>query len=196
MNPRLVLTRLLLLPVALLALVTGPIYGPGSLAETLVVSAGLMLLLAAAGGRIWASAYVIGKKNDVLITAGPYALVRNPLYLFSLLGFSGTGLAFGSVTLAVLFELVFFTTHWPAIRREEAELERLFGEEYARYRERVPRFLPRLGRRRTEAAASFEGTRFEVALRESMAIPLVFVLAEFVRWARVAGYLPAYFLLP
>ncbi|MSR22577.1 MAG: isoprenylcysteine carboxylmethyltransferase family protein [Gemmatimonadetes bacterium] len=196
MNLRLVLTRLLLLPPVLLALTTGSPYGNGSLLEALIRSAGLVLILAAAGGRIWASAHVAGKKNDVLVTEGPYSLVRNPLYFFSLLGFVGTGLAFGSVALAALFKLVFFTTHWPAIRGEEAELERLFGAEYARYRERVPRLLPRLARPHSGGTLSFETWRLDFALRESMAIPLIFVVAELVRWAKLSGHLPMYFLLP
>jgi protein-S-isoprenylcysteine O-methyltransferase Ste14 len=196
MNLRLRLTRLLLLPAGFLALATLPPYPDGSLVDTLVPAAGLVLLLVAAGGRIWASAYVVGRKNDVLVTEGPYSLVRNPLYFFSLLGFAGTGLAFGSLALGALLVLIFFATHWPSIRREEKALERLFGEAYGEYRARVPRFLPRIGRARSSGVVALDAERFRVALRECMAIPLVFVLADLLEWAKEAGALPVFFLLP
>src|SRR6185503_11217281 len=36
-------------------------------------------------GRIWCSLYIGGRKNFELIQDGPYSLVRNPLYLFSVI---------------------------------------------------------------------------------------------------------------
>lgn len=50
---------------------------------------GYLLLIAAALGRIWAFAYIGGRKNRELCQKGPYALTRNPLYFFSFLGVVG-----------------------------------------------------------------------------------------------------------
>lgn len=78
-----------------------------------------------------------------LVSAGLYSVVRHPQY--------------AGILLAIIGQLI----HWPTIptlalapfimwayvrlaRREEAELEARFGDEYRAYRASVPRFLPRL----------------------------------------------------
>lgn len=100
------------------------------------------LLAVAAFGRLWCAAFIAGRKNSVLVVEGPYALMRNPLYFFSLLGFIGAGLAFKSITLATGFAALFFITHWRVIAREEVRLAELFGESFRAYTRKVPRFVP------------------------------------------------------
>src|SRR5690606_41067661 len=56
----------------------------GSILADLLSLAGLVLILACIAGRCWASLYVGGRKNQELVTAGPYAHMRNPLYFFSI----------------------------------------------------------------------------------------------------------------
>lgn len=189
MPHRLRITRLLLLPAVALALGSHHVYPEGTL-DALLGLAGLVLLLVAMGGRIWASAHLEGKKNESLVTDGPFSLSRNPLYLFSLIGFVGAGLAFESVTLAGTFAGVFFLTHWPTIRSEERRLAELFGEEYQRYRREVPRFLPALRRVRGRGTIPLDTFRFRLALRDCLAIPLVFVVADLLELAKLAGILP------
>ena len=48
--------------------------------------AGLLLMAGAALGRVWVSAFIAGSKDQRLVTTGPYALCRHPLYALSLLG--------------------------------------------------------------------------------------------------------------
>lgn len=43
---------------------------------------GLILVSVAACGRLWCMLYIAGYKTQKLVTAGPYSLCRNPLYLF------------------------------------------------------------------------------------------------------------------
>jgi protein-S-isoprenylcysteine O-methyltransferase Ste14 len=195
-NSRLRLIRVLMVPIAFLALVTYSIYPDDSFTEMLLRSIGLALLLLATGGRIWASVYLHGRKNQALVTKGPFSLVRNPLYLFSFLGFLGAGLAFGSVTLAAALGIVFFLAHWPAIQREEADLERIFGEDYVAYRARVPRFLPHSLRSDSSETVTFDARGFSYALRDCLAIPSVFILALMVEWAKDSGILPVLFQVP
>jgi protein-S-isoprenylcysteine O-methyltransferase Ste14 len=192
---RLRATRLLLVPAALLALGSHHVYPEGTL-DTFLGMAGLILLVAAMGGRIWASIYLTGNKNRTLITEGPFSLVRNPLYLFSFIGFVGAGLAFESFALAGLFGAVFFATHWPAVRREERKLAALFGDEYEGYSRRVPRFVPALRPVRRSATVPLDTGRFGLALRDCLAIPLVFVVADLLEWAKLAGVLPVLVHLP
>jgi protein-S-isoprenylcysteine O-methyltransferase Ste14 len=196
MTTRLSITRLLIVPVLLLVLLSDHLHPEGSLREALLEVTGLILLVAAMGGRIWASAHLAGRKDRTLVTSGPYSLTRNPLYLFSLFGFVGAGLVFESITGALLMGVVFFVAHWPTIHREEARLERLFGDEYRRYAARVPRFAPALRLPESPAEMLVDTRRFNAALRDALAVPMVVVVAELVEWAKLSGVLPVLLELP
>lgn len=106
------------------------------------------VVLATQGWRIWAAGFV-GRPargrdpvGDTLITAGPYAWVRNPMYLGTVIGvvaFAGmSGLWYAVYAVAVAMPIVY----GGALRYEEAFLAARFGEEYQRYRRAVPRLLP------------------------------------------------------
>ncbi len=196
MSNRLKVTRLLIVPIVVLVFVSDHLHQEGSGWEVLLESAGVLLLVAAMGGRIWASAYLAGKKDRHLVTAGPYSMTRNPLYVSSLVGFVGAGLVFESFTAAFLLGLVFFLAHWPTILREEARLEALFGEEFTDYRKRVPRFVPSLASFERQGELRLDTRRFTAALRDCLAIPLVLVVSEVVEWAKLSGVLPVLLELP
>ena len=72
-----------------------------------------------------------------LITSGPYAFSRNPLYL------GGNVFVFlGAAPLAaVLITLIHFPFIDLFVRREEKQLERDFGDDWLQYRRRVRRWL-------------------------------------------------------
>jgi protein-S-isoprenylcysteine O-methyltransferase Ste14 len=90
--------------------------------------------------RAVASGHV--RKNEALITSGPYAYTRNPLYLGSLLIGIGFAVAARSWWVGVVLVVMFFAIYLPVIQDEEAFLRQKFSEfdEYAR---RVPRMFPR-----------------------------------------------------
>jgi len=196
MLKRLSMTRLLLLFTFPLFLLSHHRHPEGMGLDKALGGLGLLLLLSAAGGRIWAALYIAGRKDRELVVDGPYSLVRNPLYFFSCLGFLGVGLAFESVTLALWMGLVFCLGHLPEVRREEAKLERLFGERYRAYRRRVPGFLPLLRRPTTPESMAVNARLFSRILREAVLIPSVFVMADVLEWAKLAEYLPVWILLP
>jgi len=106
-----------------------------SLAVGLPVSA-LGLLL-----RGWATGHV--EKNIRLAESGPYAYVRNPLYLGTLLVAAGFAIASRRWPLAVLFGIVFVFIYLPAIELEEQHLRTLFPQ-FAGYAQRVPSLWPTL----------------------------------------------------
>jgi protein-S-isoprenylcysteine O-methyltransferase Ste14 len=116
----------------------------GSIVSTFIFLSGLILVGVATVGRLWCSLYISGHKNEALITTGPYSVSRNPLYLFSLLGFVGIGLASETLTLAVVLALAMLLGYPAVIRQEEAVLRARFGAAFEAYCARVPRFLPRL----------------------------------------------------
>ena len=105
----------------------------GSLAIGLPVSL-LGLLL-----RAWATGHV--EKNIRLAESGPYAYVRNPLYLGTLLVAAGFVIASRRWLLAVLFGAVFVFIYLPAIELEEQHLRKLFPS-FAGYAQRVPALWP------------------------------------------------------
>jgi protein-S-isoprenylcysteine O-methyltransferase Ste14 len=113
---------------------------PGAHASLRV--SGLVLILLCILGRTWCTLYMGGSKNRELITRGPYSTVRNPLYLFTIVGTVGIGLLAGSVMAALLFGSIALAVFSYTVRREEASLEHAFGEAFRAYAARVPRFWP------------------------------------------------------
>ena len=78
-------------------------------------------------------------------SSGPYALVRNPLYLGNLFSGFGIGLLSESAvaTLCLMLGLTFVFCE--TIKYEDRKLLRLFGSEFIDYRQRVPALWPRIG---------------------------------------------------
>ncbi len=89
--------------------------------------------------RAVASGHV--EKNRVLTMSGPYAYVRNPLYVGSIIIGIGFATAARDVWVVVAIVLLFFVIYLPVIRSEEAFLRTQF-EEYDDYARRVPSLLP------------------------------------------------------
>ena len=92
--------------------------------------------------RAWAAGTI--QKNVRLATAGPYALVRHPLYVGGLFIGLGLTLAGGHWIWPTTFLLFYVRMYSGTIGCEEEQLERLFGDDFRVYRARVPRVLPRL----------------------------------------------------
>jgi protein-S-isoprenylcysteine O-methyltransferase Ste14 len=91
--------------------------------------------------RAWATGHV--EKDARLAQSGPYAYVRNPLYLGTLLAAAGFAIASRQWPLAALFGVVFVFIYLPAIELEEQHLRRLFPD-FADYARRVPALWPTL----------------------------------------------------
>ncbi|HJQ82569.1 MAG TPA: GFA family protein [Candidatus Binatia bacterium] len=83
----------------------------------------------------------------LLVQAGPYRVVRNPMYVAVGLVLAGEAMLAGSVTLLVYAGLIAAVFHGVVVLYEERALARLFGPAYADYCRRVPRWIPRLGAR-------------------------------------------------
>ena len=82
-----------------------------------------------------------------LVTAGPFAVVRNPIMASELLVLWAVALHASSAGVVLYAFAVSVTAHLVAVHVEEPELRRRFGESYGEYCQRVPRWLPRLRRR-------------------------------------------------
>jgi protein-S-isoprenylcysteine O-methyltransferase Ste14 len=76
-----------------------------------------------------------------LITTGPYRTSRNPAYVALIAIQVGIGLLLDNVWILLVLIPVLVIMHYGVIIREEAYLERAFGDEYLRYKENVRRWL-------------------------------------------------------
>jgi protein-S-isoprenylcysteine O-methyltransferase Ste14 len=81
-----------------------------------------------------------------LITNGPFALVRNPLYVGNMIVYAGIGImSMAMFPWLFLGAIVwFYFQYYLIVTREEEYLDERFGQAYAEYRKEVRRFLPRL----------------------------------------------------
>lgn len=75
-----------------------------------------------------------------LVTTGPYAFSRNPMYIGWSILYLGLASIVNTIWLFVVFPAVVATSHW-SILQEERALERDFDEVYRTYRCDVPRYL-------------------------------------------------------
>lgn len=91
--------------------------------------------------RAWAAGHLA--KNMSLAEGGPYAYVRNPLYLGTLLVAAGLVIATRRWLLAALFAAVFVLIYLPVIELEQQHLSKLFPS-FAAYSKRVPSLRPTL----------------------------------------------------
>lgn len=104
---------------------------------------GLLLILICILGRTWCTLYIGGQKQRELVTRGPYSVVRNPLYLFTLLGAAGIGALSGSMVIAIIFAGFASAVFLSVVLQEEQFLLAAFPQEFPAYAARVPRLMPR-----------------------------------------------------
>jgi protein-S-isoprenylcysteine O-methyltransferase Ste14 len=91
-------------------------------------------------GRNWSHSVTI-KQGHELITTGPYALVRHPIYTGILIGFLGMAIAISQVRGFIAFVLVFLG-FWLKLRIEEKWMRSQFGETYATYARQTAALVP------------------------------------------------------
>lgn len=106
---------------------------------SLALGAGIAMVGLALRG--WSAGTI--HKDEVLTTSGPYAYVRNPLYVGSFLIGAGLAVAGGSWLWLVLFLGFFAAIYGPTVSAEAARLTERFGHRYVEYASKVPAFLPR-----------------------------------------------------
>ncbi len=91
--------------------------------------------------RAWAAGHI--EKNSQLSIAGPYAFVRNPLYLGSFL--IALGFALACHWIFVILVIGFFILiYGPNIEQERLTMTSLFPDQYTAYAANVPPIVPRI----------------------------------------------------
>lgn len=107
-------------------------------AQSLAV--GLPVSLVGLAIRSWAAGHL--EKNTALTDSGPYAWVRNPLYIGTLLVAAGLVVAARRWELGALAAAFFALIYLPVVELEEQYLRELFPA-FPEYAGRVPKLIPR-----------------------------------------------------
>ena len=93
------------------------------------------------------------QRQGGLAVRGPYAHVRHPQYVGLILVLIGLLTQWPTLPTLVMFPMLVFA-YWRLALHEEREVRSAFGNEWAVYAARTPRFLPRLLRRSVEAQSA------------------------------------------
>jgi protein-S-isoprenylcysteine O-methyltransferase Ste14 len=176
--------------------VTASVFGPETAMHETIESVGFGLILMCVLGRTWSALYIGGRKRETVVTDGPYSLVRNPLYLFSVMGAGGIGMTTGSVLFGIAFALVAFLVFEGVVRSEETWLKSAFGADFAAYAARVRRWRPRLSGWHDAYELPVHPRLVLTTFRDASLFLLAVPLSEGIDHLQEAGHLPVLLQLP
>jgi len=103
---------------------------------------GIILIIIGEGIRIWAAGHL--QKNDILTVTGPYAYVKNPLYIGSILITTGFCILADNIYLLAAATFMFCFHYIPYKKRVEGDrLRKIFGSQFEDYDQKVLDYIPR-----------------------------------------------------
>jgi protein-S-isoprenylcysteine O-methyltransferase Ste14 len=114
----------------------------GDATHEMIEWVGIVAIVTCILGRTWTSLYIGGRKIEQFVTNGPYSVMRNPLYFFSILGAAGAGAQLGSIIAGVTFGVLAWAVFYVVVLQEERLLLGRYGAPFKDYMNTVPRFLP------------------------------------------------------
>jgi protein-S-isoprenylcysteine O-methyltransferase Ste14 len=142
--------------------------------------AGFVVSMAGELIQLWCFASL--DKNSALAARGPYAMVRNPMYLGRFFIIGGFLLLLGQPWILLPYALGYWLYMDARVAREEARLRRIFGESYERYCAHVRRFVP--GRPRAGEPVAY--WNWTLLRQNNGPLNLALTLAA---WAAIAAWL-------
>jgi len=193
---RIGISRAWFLLVLILILLTRHSWPDPGLVTQATGALGFVFITIAAFGRLWSSIYICGYKNQRVIQDGPYSIVRNPLYVFSLFGAVGIGLITHSVTITALIVLFFVWIYPITVGNEERKLEEMLGQDYLDYKARTPRFIPAFAQFSNVEQYTINMPQLQNAFLDALWFFLGYGLLQGVDSLQSAGVLPVIGLLP
>lgn len=81
------------------------------------------------------------RPTTTIVESGPYRFTRNPIYLGMFLALTGLAIAFDTLWLLIMLVPFVIVIRYGVVAREEAYLDRKFGDSYRVYHSRVRRWL-------------------------------------------------------
>lgn len=125
--------------------------GPG---RVWMLVAGLVMVVTGVAFNIWGRIVLKGAwanqikiyEGHELLTRGPFAVVRHPLYASLILAFVGGSLVYANALALGLTLGVFVPMMYVRARKEDALLAATFGTAFKEYAQRTGMLLPKLGR--------------------------------------------------
>ena len=116
--------------------------------ETVLIIAGFFIFVASVRAFV-----ALGKGTPapidppvLLVTAGPYRVIRNPMYVSGIIIIFGEFLISGSGAILLYLLFIWLMFHLFIVCYEEPHLRKIFGAPYETFCREVPRWMPRLRR--------------------------------------------------
>lgn len=125
-----------------------PLFAPGGMSPRSTLL-GVLLMVIGEAWRMWgvATAGTVTRRRSrnvqKLVTHGPFAWSRNPLYNGNFLLWMGIITISGVHWFLPVAAVIFAVEYFYIVRYEEGVLESIFGEEYLAYKRATPRWMPR-----------------------------------------------------
>lgn len=107
----------------------------------LIALGGALLVWSMKSFRNAGTAVPIGRPTTVIVSSGPYRYSRNPIYIGLTAIYLGIGIAADSQWVLALTVPMLAIVRFGVIAREEAYLEKKFGQTYLAYKDRVRRWV-------------------------------------------------------
>jgi protein-S-isoprenylcysteine O-methyltransferase Ste14 len=123
-----------------------PLFAPGMLSPRTTIAAAVLMVIGEAW-RLWgvATAGTVTRRRSrnvqKLVTHGPFAWSRNPLYNGNFLIWMGVITLSGVLWFLPVAAVIFAIEYYYIVRYEEGVLESIFGADYLAYKERTPRWF-------------------------------------------------------
>jgi protein-S-isoprenylcysteine O-methyltransferase Ste14 len=168
----------------------------GSAMHELIEWIGFVLITMCILGRTWSSLYIGGRKIEELVTVGPYSVMRNPLYFFSILGGAGVGAQSGSVVVALICGVLAYIVFYVVVLQEEKVLLERYGDVYRRFMARVPRFFPKPSLWADESTLTIRPRRVVMTFLDALIFLLAIPIAEGLEHLQDIGTIPVLLTLP
>ena len=151
---------------------------------------GISIILLGVGIRVSSTKHIgrriptMKKKGKELVRTGPYAIVRNPLYIGNIMIATGLSILSGFIWLIPVLILYFFILNHFVVLYEEKKLLSRWGDEYQTYLNEVPRWMPRVRESHGVKISGFtwiQDVKVEVpSLSVILLVVAIFVLKDFI----------------